>query len=181
MWRSGFFGLVSSIVITCFLGYLFHLHVQIFYMLLASMFIRKTAGGAHSENSLHCLLITVFIYNILAYIALETIYIVQDYMGLVIILSFLYGLTIIYLKAPVESPEKPLSFQQKKLLRKLSFLAVFFLFICQGLSYIYNKYELTNYAVSLIMLWQYLMLTSFGHKIMYFIDRFLLIILLKGR
>ncbi|MFZ5599553.1 MAG: accessory gene regulator B family protein [Bacillota bacterium] len=53
-----FFGLLSGIVITLLVGYLIKVHVQVFYMLLVSIFIRKTAGGAHSEDPFHCLLIT---------------------------------------------------------------------------------------------------------------------------
>ncbi|GAB6182043.1 hypothetical protein JCM14036_33620 [Desulfotomaculum defluvii] len=168
-----FFGTFFGIIFTLLIGYVLGLQFQIFYMLLISILIRKTTGGAHSNDPLNCLLITVIIYNVIAYFSLLTINVIKSYMLLTITIIFILGLIIIYLKAPVESPQKPLGKQQRKTLRVLSLVFVGVIYVLQLLFYINNIHPLTNYSVSMIMLWQYFMLTTWGQGLMNLIDHFL--------
>lgn len=168
-----FFGTFFGIIFTLLIGYVLGLQFQIFFMLVASMLIRKTAGGAHSDDPLNCLMITVLIYNIIAYFALFTIDIVKSHMLLTSSTIFILGLIIVYLKAPVESLQKPLGQQQRKTLRVLALIFVGLIYILQLFVAINNFQPLTNYSVSMILLWQYLMLTNWGQVLMNLADRFL--------
>ncbi|AEF95047.1 Accessory gene regulator B [Desulfotomaculum nigrificans CO-1-SRB] len=173
-------GLFSGIFITLCLGYLLDLHILIFYMLLASFMIRKTAGGAHSAHPFNCLLITVASYNLLAYIARDTVIYVQHFLSYFLIGTFIIGIIVVYMKAPVESPQKPLNLEQRKVLRKLALLSVLLISGSQFITFFYFNKSLVNYAVSIGLLWQYLMLTSTGHRMIFFLDKLISIISRKG-
>ncbi|SHE59277.1 accessory gene regulator B [Desulforamulus putei DSM 12395] len=166
------FGILSGVFITLGVGYVLGLHILIFYMLFASLMIRKTAGGAHSAHPTNCLIITVAAFNILALFARETFAYVQDFLGYFLVIVFLIGFTAVYINAPVESLQKPLHPRQRKILRKLAILSVLLISVTQFIAYYFSFYSLVNYAVSLVLLWQYLMLTVLGHKMILCLDNF---------
>lgn len=175
-----FFGMMLGIFVTMLIAYFLNIHTTVFWMLLASLLIRKTGGGAHSNNPLNCLLITIMIYNLLAYIGILSFNFVENYIQTIVIIVFLLCLITLVLKSPVESPQKPLAVQQRSLLRKLSFIAIVIIFSFQMLV-LYKLNPIISYSVSLIILWQSLMLTSVGHQLIGKLDTILDCFLKKRR
>lgn len=165
-----FINTVIGTAITLGLGYFLGLLKPLLAMLLVSVMIRKTAGGAHSNSPVNCLLITVAAYNFMALLAVQTLVYIKEYLLFINILTFLICFTITIIKAPVESPNKPLNSKQKKQLKIISIFSLLILLVIEVITYI-NSYLLINYAINIILIWQCLMLTSFGIRIISFMDK----------
>ncbi|ABO49445.1 Accessory gene regulator B [Desulforamulus reducens MI-1] len=171
-----FFSLLTGIFITLLVGYFLNLHTIVFYMLLASMFVRKIAGGAHSKDSMNCLIITVMVYNLFAYFSLLTFPYINNHQRILVLFVFCCGMLIVYKKAPLELPQKPFGNQQKRLLRFWSFVVLILITFFLCLSLYYKVFLLEGYAVCLILLWQLFMLTNMGANLMGMLDRILFLI-----
>lgn len=175
-----FMSTITGIFFTLCLGYILGLYIQVIFLLITSLLIRKTAGGAHSQYQSNCLIISVLSYNLIAFFARETYAYMQSFLLIIIFFSFAFGLIVTYYKAPVDSPQKPLSLAQKNQLKKLALLALVLIFGFQLTGYFLNLFNLINYSVCIVILWQYLMLTSAGHWVISLIDNTLNIIWKKG-
>ncbi len=174
-----FFSTVAGTLGTLFLAWILGLFTPVCFMLLTSLIMRKTAGGAHSEDPWHCFLLTVISYMLLAYLAVNTIDYLQNYLFALLGFAYLIAIIVLYLKAPVETPQKPLSDRQKKILKKLSLAALTTIFMAQVIGLIFTDARVVVYATSITILWLCLMLTAAGELIVLYFDRMLRLIKLR--
>ncbi|HZK38325.1 MAG TPA: accessory gene regulator B family protein, partial [Clostridia bacterium] len=91
-------------------------------------------------------------------------------------LSFVFSYLVVYKKAPVDSPNKPVRKEKKiRRLRIGAFITLTIYFIAVAVLYYFSGKDLrfSGYAISVTMavLWQIFMLTGPGHKFMQVIDR----------
>jgi accessory gene regulator B len=167
-----FFSTAAGTLGTLLLAWALGLFIPVCFMLLTSLVLRKTAGGAHSAGPGSCFLLSVVTYLLLAYLAAGTVAYLQDYLFVWLGCTYVIALIVLYLKAPVETPQKPLSRRQKQILKKLSLVALTVIFAAQvaGLTLAAGA-GVVVYATSLIILWLCLMLTAAGELMVSCFDR----------
>lgn len=139
--------------------------------------LRKSVGGAHSKTFTGCVIYSVFFISLMAFLSHYLINPSLLYYHVTFsVLSFVFSYFIIYKKAPVDSPNKPIQKKEKiKRLRVNAFITITIYFITVAILYYFSRKDLrfSGYAISVTMavLWQAFMLTEPGHKFMQVIDR----------
>ena len=139
--------------------------------------LRKSIGGAHSETFTGCVIYSVLFISLMAFLSHYLVNPNLLYYHIAISsLSFAFSYLIVYKKAPVESPNKPIRKKEKiKRLRINAFITLSIYFIAVAVLYYLSGKDLrfSGYAISVTMavLWQTFMLTGSGHKFMQVIDR----------
>lgn len=168
-----FFGMILGTVVTLLLAYILGLHMAVFFMIVVSLAIRKTAGGAHSDDPTNCLIISALVYNVLALFAKETVVYILHYIEYLVLTTFVIGIILVWKYSPVESPQKPLGQSQKRNLRRLAIIVTILIFILQIMATKSQSldYMQINYSVCLILLWQFFMLSSKGHSLIHLVDK----------
>ena len=140
-------------------------------------FLRKSVGGAHSETFTGCVIYSVFFISLMAFLSH---YLINPNLLFFHIafscLSFGLSYLVVYKKAPVDSPNKPIHKKEKiRRLRIGAFITLTIYFIAVAVLYYFSGKDLrfSGYAISVTMavLWQIFMLTGPGHKFMQVIDR----------
>ena len=176
----GFIGLFQFFVILTLIGFfglIFGFFIESLIIFFAVGLLRRTIGGAHSDNFYSCIIISTFFITLMAGCC-KYLFKYLGFIPLTLGISVVYLLAIIliYKLAPVASPNKPIKTEAKrKRLRKNAFItlgvfitaSIFLLiFTVEGREYLKNF----CIALALSVLWQILLLTKFGHAFMNFLD-----------
>ncbi len=122
LYEYGFFIVSSKIVyllITSVFGLILNVWIESLIFFIAFDLVRKYAGGYHAATELRCAAITTgAIFISLCIIKISNTY---DFHLLLFILSLCFSL-VIFLFAPMDIPEKPLSFAEKKRFRNKTWI-----------------------------------------------------------
>ncbi len=139
--------------------------------------LRKSVGGAHSKTFTGCVTYSIFFISLMAFLSHYLanpglLYYFVAFSGL----SFAVSYFVIYKKAPVDSPNKPIQREEKiKCLRINAFITITIYLVAVAILYYFSRENLrfSGYGISITMavLWQIFMLTEPGHKFMQIIDR----------
>jgi len=164
------FSTISITIATLFIGYLMGLFHPVWIMLLASLIIRKTAGGAHCQNSTTCFFVTLISFNLMSFVAIKTIYFLSDYLLIIIFATIFISAFIIINKAPLETENKPISPNQRIYLKKLSICSLLLISIIIFILYIESFY-LESYALCIVLIWQIFMMIKLGHSFIVVLDK----------
>jgi len=178
-----FFYSVSGFLAVISIAYIFNCLTEVTIVAITVGMLRSLAGGAHCSTHLRCTIVTASVFPLLgrAAVFLETANLFNPVPYIVLI--SISALIVILLRAPVDSPAKPINTEEhRQRLRILSLAAVTFITILQ---FVLLKFE-SDLARKLIIaaglgiLWETFILTQTGHKFMAFLDNFLKT-LLQGR
>ena len=174
----GFFQLISNIGLTLFFGWLFRVPYLALLLSVSVSMLRRFSGGAHAETLNLCTLVglfySVFFAKLSVYLAYSTINKVILYgFSALILLSSWY---VVWARAPVDSPQKPIrSIEKKQRMRKGSFQVLIFLTLnVIGLFIIGCSYSaVMPYGFSIVfgVLWQAFSLTEPGAKFLSNLDK----------
>ena len=174
----GFFQLISNIGLTLFFGWLFRVPYLALLLSVSVSMLRRFSGGAHAETLNLCTLVglfySVFFAQLSVYLAYSTINKVILYgFSALILLSSWY---VVWARAPVDSPQKPIrSIEKKQRMRKGSFQVLIFLTLnVIGLFIIGCSYSaVMPYGFSIVfgVLWQAFSLTEPGAKFLSNLDK----------
>lgn len=159
-------------------GLMFHCFVEALTIFTAVGLIKGSAGGAHSNTSANCTVMSLASIFVMALISRYAVPIVQPYWYIYLglpILSFGITLFTVYKRAPVATANKPITRPEKiRRLRGQSFFTVcgFFAIAVTLILLERSNPRFVNAAVSLCLaaLWQSFMLTDAGAKLISFID-----------
>ncbi len=168
------FLMVSSFIF----GLLFHCLFEAMMIFAAVGLIKGSAGGAHSNTSGNCTLISLVSIFVMALVSRYVIPVVVPYLYIYlgfVILSFGIAFMTVYRRAPVASANKPIERPEKiKRLRRRSFATVGVFAVGAIVLVVLGKSNprFINIALSLCMaaLWQSFMLTERGVNLITFID-----------
>lgn len=183
----GLFGLIQtslSILIIIILATLLGITVEALIVSFSIAILRKFSGGAHATSAERCLLLgTLFslIGAILGHL-LVTILTVPI-LCCINAFFFIWSFYTIYNKAPVASPNKPITSIHKQMkLKQRSLLVVFIYLVITCLLLFINTLcrasSLLIYTMCLTlgMSWQVFTITTIGHQVAYFLDHVLIYI-----
>lgn len=169
-----FLSIAAVIVIGLLLGIMLESLIISFSIAL----LRKFSGGAHATSAERCLCLGTLISILGALLGhlLESSLTIPllSYIGLI---SFIWSFYIVYKKAPVASPNKPIKsgHKQQKLKQRSMLMILVYLVSVLLLLFIYfikQTPSLLTYSLCLIfgMCWQVFTLTALGHKFAYYLD-----------
>lgn len=138
LYEYGFFMLFSNLyftVITCLFGMIFDVLFESLIFFVSFMLIRKYAGGYHAKTEVQC--------QIFSTVSIILSILVIRYANLDRIAVFLLVLTaiasvLIFAFAPLDTPEKPLSKNEKKHFRTISYIILVVLDILFLIAYFFN-------------------------------------------
>lgn len=152
LYNYGFFILLSQIlyfIIALIIGILLNavLHSIIFY--IAFSFIRRYAGGYHASTEIRCEISTAF--SIIVCISVIKLSQFFDFNIILLIISAISAICIFVL-CPLDTPEKPLSENEYKYFRKISWLILFIIINLIIISYVLSwKFSFAPCCMSLIL------------------------------
>ena len=155
----GFFILISQIVyftLTIMFGILLDIVLESVIFYVAFQFIRRYAGGIHASSELKCeIATTTSIFLCLLCIKLFEINNVQISMLIVTIIATVF----IFVFCPLDTPEKPLTKEECKYFRKISWVILLFIMltICIGW---YFKLEFLIYPCCISLILESILLVS---------------------
>lgn len=148
----GFFILISQILyftITMILGVLLDIVLESVIFYVAFQFIRRYAGGIHASSEMKCTLITTI--SIFLCLLCTKLCETNNIQMPILVLTGI-ATVLIFVLCPLDTPEKPLTKEEYKYFRKISWviLLLIMLAICIG---IYFKLEFLMYpcCMSLIL------------------------------
>ncbi len=152
LYEYGFFILLSNVIyvtITLILGSVFNIIIESMAFYIAFSLIRRYAGGFHASSEMKCTLITTTsIFLCLLCTKLCEINNIQ----MPILIPTMIAAISIFVLCPLDTPEKPLTKEEYKYFRKISWtmLLLIMLAICIGW---YFKFEFLMYpcCMSLIL------------------------------
>lgn len=148
----GFFILISQILyftLTMIFGVLLGIVLESVIFYVAFQFIRRYAGGFHASSEMKCTLITTI--SIFLCLLCTKICEINNIQMPILVLTII-ATVLIFVLCPLDTPEKPLTKEEYKYFRKISWviLLLIMLAICIG---IYFKLEFLMYpcCMSLIL------------------------------
>ena len=104
-------------------GFIMDKIAQTFAFLAVFILLRSFSGGYHSNTYFKCSIITFFVYGMVMLFSTHIRVTLVFYIALLIV-----GLVVLFIKAPVENPNKELTEQEKKKHRNTSLML--FSFFC---------------------------------------------------
>lgn len=158
------FGYIAIIIVGALTGYPKVSLVAVF----SSSFLRMFSGGAHASTPLRCVLIGALIFPVLGWIS---IFIPQNSLPHLLILTVIAGTIIIGIFAPADTPGKPI--QSKLQRRTLKLISISFLYIWTGIVwYLLAKGKITPLIPASVLgiVWQVFTITPLGYKILGFLE-----------
>ena len=174
----GIFQLISNIGLTLLFGWLFGVPFQALLLSVSVSMLRRFSGGAHAETLNFCTLVGL-LYSVL--FAKLAVYLTDSDINIVILFGFsalilLVSWYVVWARAPVDSPQKPIrSIEKKHRMRKGSFQVLIFLTLSVlGLFIIGCSYSaVMPYGLSIVfgVLWQAFSLTEPGAKFLNNLDK----------
>jgi accessory gene regulator B len=144
-----------------------------FTAMVATACLRVVSGGAHSKTPLTCGILGVIIGPSLGKIAVfggEVL--ASDTLLILLTVGFLVSIHLIWRLAPVDSPAKPISSEDKRARMRLISVAVlcFITAVQIVILYMVLKSHQLVLAASLGVWWQVFMLTRSAHRFTTFFD-----------
>lgn len=137
---------------------------------------RSCAGGAHCTGAGRCLAVTVLIFSLLGKCASSLAAVQSLDLPLYIVLVSLAALAVFVLRAPVDSPQKPINTAgHRRRLKALAVFALIALTVAQLLLLrLHGSWTSgTVIASSLGLLWEALILTKPGIALVSYLDMIL--------
>ena len=152
LYEYGFFILLSNVIyvtITLILGSAFNIIIESMAFYIAFSLIRRYAGGFHASSEMKCTLITTI--SIFLCLLCTKLCETNNIQMPILVLTGI-ATVLIFVLCPLDTPEKPLTKEEYKYFRKISWviLLLIMLAICIG---IYFKLEFLMYPcwMSLIL------------------------------
>lgn len=152
LYEYGFFILLSNVIyvtITLILGSVFNIIIESMAFYIAFSLIRRYAGGFHASSEMKCTLITTI--SIFLCLLCTKLCETNNIQMPILVLTGI-ATVLIFVLCPLDTPEKPLTKEEYKYFRKISWviLLLIMLAICIG---IYFKLEFLMYpcCMSLIL------------------------------
>jgi accessory gene regulator B len=152
LYEYGFFILLSNVIyvtITLILGSAFNIIIESMAFYIAFSLIRRYAGGFHASSEMKCTLITTI--SIFLCLLCTKLCETNNIQMPILVLTGI-ATVLIFVLCPLDTPEKPLTKEEYKYFRKISWviLLLIMLAICIG---IYFKLEFLMYpcCMSLIL------------------------------
>lgn len=151
------------LLISLGIGFLTSTPIESLIIYLTVGIFRKFTGGAHGKSMLQCIIVSVLSISAMSCISryIMSWLIKPNYFLIVFAMTIVFVSIIVYLKAPVESKNKPIRNPKKiKRLRFSSFIFISLIGALILLSYILyinnNNHILLNYgyAFCLSLIWQ---------------------------
>lgn len=105
--------MLCSFMICCFMAILLHMILQFIIFTIIFMLLRTYAGGIHLESFLSCLVCSVSVQTL--------VFIIQKFLILPLFVCWIFILfcsAVIVMKAPVDSRNRELTYNEKKLYKK---------------------------------------------------------------
>lgn len=122
---EGVYLTISKVLVIFLIGFLFHYLDVILLTLLFFNFLRFFAFGLHAKKSIHCLILSIFNFNILPFIMMHIT--IHSYL---VIAIFLFSFFSFLLFSPSDTIKRPLTNQKKRFIRKVvSLIMLLILFI----------------------------------------------------
>lgn len=157
---------------------LFKVLVQAIIISFTSAFLRKYSGGVHATSSSRCIIISTFVFNILALIMKEIIINLNvEFIIILEILTFVICFYLIYKLAPADTESKPIV--DKSMIIRLKRNSILFVFIILIIDFIclilyFNTYNILFLNIIVCtcagVMWQSFTLTNMAYKFMPKID-----------
>ena len=152
LYEYGFFILLSNVIyvtITLILGSVFNIIIESMAFYFAFSLIRRYAGGFHASSEMKCTLITtISIFLCLLCTKLcET-----NNIQMPILIPTMIAAIYIFILCPLDTPEKPLTKEEYKYFRKISWLILLLIVLMISIGW-YFKLEFIMYpcCMSLIL------------------------------
>lgn len=157
LYQYGFFILFSQIlyfIIALIIGILCEVILESIIFYIAFQFIRRYAGGYHASTETRCeIFSTLSILACIVVIKLSKIYDFQTVLLLITILSAV----CIFVFCPLDTPEKPLSDNEFKYFRKVSWLILFVIIAAIIVSYVF-KFQIVTVPCCLSLILESILL-----------------------
>ena len=119
-----------NLLALCLIAVLTRTGSETIFYLLGFLPLRQLAGGYHAKNHFRCFLILIAVYGIFLVLIK---FLLAAYYVYTIAASLLISIFFIFLYAPVEDENKPLSFREVKMLKQKSRIAITVYVIITGL------------------------------------------------
>lgn len=148
----GFFILLSQMlyfILTVIFGILLDIVLQSVIFYVVFQFIRRYAGGIHASSELKCeLATTLSIFFCLVIVKLCDLYNLKT----IVLISTIVATVLIFLLCPLDTPEKPLTKEEYKYFRKISWIILLLIMLTMCIGW-YFKLEFLMYpcCMSLIL------------------------------
>lgn len=153
----GLFMLLSQLmffIIACIFGLILECLFESIIFYIAFMLIRRYAGGYHASTETRCeIFSTLSILACIVVIKLSKIYDFQTVLLLITILSAV----CIFVFCPLDTPEKPLSDNEFKYFRKVSWLILFVIIAAIIVSYVF-KFQIVTVPCCLSLILESILL-----------------------
>lgn len=162
-----FLGALWQVLLLAAIGWYLGLLKEILAVLISFGLYRRFAGGAHCSAYYRCTLIALIIFPLLAYLSR---FIDSQYVWAYFVVTLLFSMPVIYLKAPVDTEVKPVSDPLERSRLKLRSAAVVTLFLMVALLAHQLGQDLIAIAVLLGICYQTLTMTRLGAIYMRFWD-----------
>jgi len=174
----GILQLISNVTLTLLFGWFFGVPFQALLLSFSVSMLRRFSGGAHAETLNLCTLVGL-LYSI--FFARFAVYLAHSELSVAILFGFcalvmLAAWYVVWARAPVDSPQKPIrSLEKKQRMRKGSFQVLIFLtLVVIALFIIGCNYKAAwSYGFSVVfgVLWQTFSLTIPGAKLLNNLDK----------
>ena len=163
---------VTGFLSICLVGWLLGVLALTLAVTLTAASLRLWAGGAHSRSPLTCNLLGMIVAPLLGKLAaLAAPLFTPAGLGVMILAGFIIAVVVIWRRAPVDSPAKPItSPAERRRLRALSLVLVVFIAVLQVLILVTMRAVPFILALSLGLGWQTFSLTRAGHWFAILID-----------
>jgi len=163
---------VTGFLSICLVGWLLGVLPLTLVVTLTSASLRLLAGGAHSRSPLTCNLLGMIVAPLLGKLAaLAAPLFTPAGLGVMILAGFIVAVVVVWCRAPVDSPAKPItSPAERRKLRSFSLLLVILIVALQVLILMTFQAAPLVLALSLGLWWQTFSLTRAGHWFAILID-----------
>jgi Membrane protein putatively involved in post-translational modification of the autoinducing quorum-sensing peptide len=169
---------MSSILLVCIFGIIFHVLVEALTISFIVSIFRKYSGGAHSNSANRCTIIGLVLSVGMALIEVHAIGKLNiKFVIPILCTSYTYIYYLIYKLAPVDSEQKPILKIEKRQHLKKSSLVILTIYLIVNIifNFLYIKYNDRLYliygeCIFLGLSWQTFTLTKKGHSFIKFLD-----------
>lgn len=155
----GLFMLISHLmffIIACIFGLILGCVFESIIFYMAFQFIRRYAGGYHASTETRCdILSTLSILACIAVIRLSKAY---DFQTVLLIISSISAVCIFSL-SPLDTPEKPLSDNELKYFRKVSWLILLVIVAAIIVSFVF-KFQIVTVPCCLSLIFESILLVA---------------------
>ena len=178
---AAIFQMVSIFIISSIIGLLAGFWIESMFIFLGVGLLRKSTGGAHSQTFQGCMIISIFSIAFLSFVSRYMFPVrcekkLYFFILILIGLIYLFAFIMVYILAPVATPNKPIVKKEKiRRLKINSIITVIVYFVISLLFFFFSKKNLRfvniSISLSLATLWQIFTLTKAGHKFIDIVDK----------